>query len=150
MEFFDYIKNLFTKGEEITSTSEYPNMWMVNRFISGSPISFEIAQELNLYLSRLPDWAAAMFLYRTIPKTERAPWLVYSKKQVLPYPEELIAKISGCLNCSTISAIQYISLLENSGVDTYQLFGLKRKPNGKKTSKKKNTSKSKRKKKKNE
>lgn len=135
MEFFDYIKNLYTKDIELTSTSQHANMWMVNRFASGSPVSFELAQELNLRLSRIPDWVAGMYLYRAILKQMNAPWLKYNKKKALPYPEELISKISEAFCCNTLTAVQYIALLEKEGEDPYKFFGLKRKSNGKKNQK---------------
>lgn len=144
VDLFQFINNLFSKKETVTSRTEFKETYMTIRFLSLYPKTFFLAKKANELSSKIPNWATNLFLFHTIKKQD-PPWIKYPKgaESQKQWPKEAIDKIMKKLCCSQEHAIQTLNILSSKDSDLLESLGIGKE--GKERGKKKNirTSKSK-------
>jgi hypothetical protein len=99
------------------------NKFMVNKILSTSPLTFEIAVRANKYLS-LPNWAVTGLLNNAIKKNRLVPKFFWVKKESVNEPK-LCSKLSSHFSTNKKHTEQIIKLLRKMGIEPEQYFGLK-------------------------
>ena len=121
--FFSYLKNLFTKSEQVTSVNTTPEMYMILRYLSMHPEGFFVASEVNKFNSKLPSWAMGCLLYNLLPKKPKAPYMDYIKRKEIK-DNELITKLGEVFCCRPTQAQDIYNLLLRQKVNIETAFGL--------------------------
>jgi hypothetical protein len=132
-DLFTYIGYFFNKNnlpeEELEEGRK--TLFMALRFMSMHKNSLSCSMRANIYHRKLPKWAVEKFIYYTL-KRQNAPRISYiknpSKKTKNNKQEEIIIdKFMDYLHCNDYHAIQTMQLLEEQGVNVYEMFGQKEK-----------------------
>lgn len=122
------MSSLYDEFKAVCTTDNFTltNPFMINRFLSFAPATFYIAQQVNMYSSRIPRWAVET-IYRYCIKMQKAPWIKYAKKNPILSKEPLLrTKISETFCCNDKHAIQTIQLLRRMGKNPESYYGLKK------------------------
>ncbi len=128
LNFWEQINNLYEKNQLICSDSEQAgSLFQICRFLSYTQFGFFSANEATRFARKLPDWAVQCYLYNSVPKMGRAPWIGKMKKAKEEKTNPvLLSKLGHALCCSAKHAEQTIEIFERAGRDPYVIFGLKR------------------------
>lgn len=140
-ELFPFIENAFTKGELITSKTDFKEIYMAIKFLSLHPGSFFAAEEANRLSTKLPNWATACYLFYSTPKA-RAPKITYPKSaKDKQWPKELLEVIMKNFYCPEHHAIQIASILNKKDPSIIASMGVevKKTDGDRKVSKKRST-----------
>lgn len=114
------VKSLFTKNR----IPDPKSLYILNRILSYSPLSFNAANRANRYIGRLPNWATVQYLYYSIPKQQRSPWINYDKYQK-DEKSEVISKVAAHFCCSKYHAEQIVQILIlREGRNPHSDFGI--------------------------
>ena len=119
---FNYIETLFTSYDHPDPVN-IPSTYIVNKLLSRTPETFFEAQLFNKYMAILEKRGNSHhFLTNIITKTN-VPFIKTVKFNGNK-KEEVVEKLRQTYNCSEQTAVDYMQILEQKGVNVKETYGL--------------------------
>lgn len=127
-DIFPILNNFFTKEQSARNMPLRNNGYMIIKFLSLYPVTFNVADKANKLSTKIPEWAVNYFLFYSIPR-QRVPRATYPKSTAKEkqWDKILMAKVMQVFNCGMDHAGQILNILSGIDKNIIETFGVETK-----------------------